>query len=348
MTGFARIAAGFAVATLALTGCTKPTAPPAHASTTTVDLADLPKGTAPSFPWVTGNTFHYGPRKIPLGDGLVFDAALTGDRLITRMAPGDGDAVVQVRDMDGTVTATYPDPTSRIVVNAGGNIAAWIGPDGVAMALQDGEDKPIAVASKVDGESADAAAVLGKDCAHGPETVKGAGCSVFYTVTRGNRRVPVVASNHGFSEDASKDIEELSDVSTKQALVGTVKITGPRVCSKYEGETSYSTCAFMPHRFSPNGRYLLGGTTEISEGPAMNRTSVHVADTGKPVVTIKSPQGKYTLWDSEWEDASHFLTLVVDDPRWAVVRTGLDGKSEIALGPFTKGDASAFHFAVQP
>lgn len=324
-------------------------------------------GPAPQLAWFNDSTVHIGAKSVAISDGDILQVAVLKGRLVTREFLPDGPTpnatapagpspagteenpnVVRVRGLDGELTAEYPAVNSRIVTNAKRNIVAWIDKDGTPKALQDGQEEPVDVAKAARGESPDAVAVLGNDCVHGPETVPGAGCTVFYTVMRGTKPAPLLASNHGYVAVASDKITELQDVSTRQAMVGLVGSPGKKLCSRYEGEDgTYTTCTVMPRTFSPDDAHLTGFPAEVTEGPAMDRITILNAKTGKPVLTARAQNGKWTFWDAVWEDNSHVLLVVNRDNKFAMVRLGLDGSMERALAPVHSKQAN-LGFAVQP
>lgn len=325
------------------------------------------RGPAPQLAWFNDSTVHVGAKSVTIADGELLQVAVLKDRLVTREFLPDGptpdatapagpspDAteenpnVVRVRGLDGELIAEYPAVNSRIVTNANRNIVAWVDKDGTPKALQDGQEEPVDIAKAARGASPDAVAVLGDDCAHGPEIVPGAGCTVFYTVMHSTKPAALLASNHGFVDTASDKITDLQDVSTRQAMVGLVRSPGGKLCSRYEGEEgTYTTCTVMPRTFSPDDAHLTGFPAEVTEGPAMDRVSILSAKTGKPVLTARAPNGRWMFWDAAWEDNSHLLLVVNRDNRFAMVRLGLDGTMERALAPVRSKQAN-FGFAVQP
>ena len=316
-----------------------------------IDLADLEKGAAPKIGWRQDQTLHDGDRTIRLTGNELADVAVLGNRIITRGPGTSGDTEIQVRDTKGTITDRHPNPLSRLVMNSERTIVAWIAENNTPMVLQSGRREPLELprVSKKKGDQGDAIAVLGTDCFHGPEEVEGAGCSVFFTLTSKDERVPFVASNHGFADQVDTKIVELLDVHVSRAVVGTMSAAAGKACGRYESDgASYETCDHVLDTFSPDGRNIIGYSSLISEGPATDAFSVLDARTGKPRLTFRSPTDTYTLWEAAWEDDSHVLAVVnQDESTWAIVRVGLDGTAELAVGP-EEADETTFGFAVQP
>jgi hypothetical protein len=318
-----------------------------------IDVADLEKGAAPKIGWRQDLTLHDGDRTVRLTGDELADVAVLGNRIITRGPSSSGDTEVQVRDSKGAITDRYPNPLSRLVTNSKRTIVAWIAEDNTPKVLQAGHRDPLDLpgVSKKKGDQGDAVAVLGNDCFHDAEEVEGAGCSVFFTLTSQDKRAPFAASNHGFVQEADTTITDLLDVSDDQALIGIVDRSAAKLCNRYESEAkSYETCDHVLSEFSPDGRSILGYSSEITEGPALDAINLLDAATGETRLTARSPAGSATIWETAWEDDEHVLAIVnQDETTWAIVRVGLDGKAELAAGP--KDDAESttvFGFAVQP
>jgi hypothetical protein len=322
---------------------------PAKAVEAVIDVAKLGKGVAPKVPWLQGRTLHTGDQSVRLPGGQLDDVAVLGDRLVLSGRPGSGSTEIEVLDGTGAITARYPDSGSRLVTNGKRNIVAWIAADNTPMALQAGHKKPAELRRDPKGTSGDAVAVVGDDCFNGPETVEGAGCSVYFMMSRTDAPLPYVASEHGIVDRVDTKIATLSDVSGTGALIGTTG--GKKTCGRYESEdASYETCDHIPDTFSPDGRNFIAYPAAITEGPTTDSVTVLDSRTGKPRLTVRGPADSPAIWQAVWEDDSHVLVYVTQgEYLWAIVRVGLDGKAELAAGP--KKDAKSitvFGFATQP
>jgi hypothetical protein len=336
----------------ACTGPTKTEQPVGSAKPRTpvvsVDVDDLRRGRPPKLAWFSDSTLHQGSRTTTLPGEPPSEVAITPQRIVTWGPSESGENATHVGTLDADVTEDFPNPTSGLITNAQRNAIAWVADDGTPHVLQDGRPEPITLPRAKEGDSPQAVAILGHDCFNGPETVASAGCSVFFTMSHDRLVESVVSSNHGFVEKASEKITELQDVSPGLAMIGWADATGPRVCSRYESESgSYSTCDYMPRTFSPSGKRFIAFPSEIGEGIAADELSVRDADTGKAVITARSPKGTWTIWDAQWEDAAHVLAVVNQDERFFIVRVSLRGKVERAAGPVESTSANV-GFAVQP
>jgi hypothetical protein len=348
-------AAALLAGALLLASCTKPADTPApapldkaKASGVTVDVGQLRHGRSPKLAWFNGSTLHQGSRTTKLPGEPPTEVAITPDRIVTWGPSDSGEPAVHVGTLDADVTEDFPSPTSGLVTNAQRNLVAWVTDDGTPQVLQDGRPEPITLPKATVGDAPDAVAILGHDCFNGPETVAGAGCSVFFTISHDRMTESMVSSTHGFVEKASDKIAELQDVSPRQAKIGLTVTGGNRLCSRYESEPkNYKTCAYFPRTFSSNGKRFIAFSSEVGEGPATNEISVRDAESGKALLTARSPKGEATIWDARWEDGSHLLAVVNQDEKFSIVRIGLDGKVERAVGPVESPSAN-FSLTVQP
>jgi hypothetical protein len=318
-----------------------------------LDLTKLPAGGKPKIGYVADD-IHLGKRTLPLAGAAIGDVAVLGDRWITSAAdPSTQSDVMWVREIrTDKVVATFPNAGSRLVTNRKRNIVAWADDEGTVWVLQDGERKPVALTHPTPGKVVDVAAVRGNDCLHGPEEVVDGGCSVYFTETStgaSGTSSAMVASSHGFTDKAGAHIGQLMDVSADGALAGIRNPTSRRMCARFESEKgSYDRCDFVPSAFSPDGTKLIGYPPVVTEGPATNAITVRGARTGDTLLTIRSPEGTYSLYQAVWEDDAHLLVSVVQgEASAAIVRIGLNGKSELAWGPRTD-TLSAPTFVVQP
>lgn len=324
--------------------------PEAKSSDVVIDVRELSDGPAPRIAWLDGRTLHDGDREIRL-TGEPYEVAVVNKRIV-ELGPTQSatDSEVLVRNRRGDIRARYPDPVSRLATNAERNIVAWIAEDNRPMILQTGHKQALEMPREPKGRNGDPVAVVGKDCFNGPETVVGAGCTVFFMLSIGDQTVPYESSEHGIVAPVDTEIDELFDVSQDRAMIGGQASTDSESCSRFEREDkSYETCDYLLYRFSPDARHILGHGPEIGEGPATDTLHLIDARTGESVRTIRSPADSYTLWEAAWEDDSHLLVVVnQDETTWAIVRIGLDGSAELAAGPKESDSDTTYGFAVQP
>jgi len=359
------VAAGTLLLTLGLASCTpdKPTEPASTASPSTtaatldLTLEGLDAGPAPKIAFAHGTLLDDETDRDVLRKGLV-QFAETKQLLVMRDGGGD----VYAYSPDGpTSTTPIGEATGDLAINAERNLVAWIAPDGSPTVLQEGEAKP-AVLEKQDGvTSGDAVAVLGHDCFNGPETVEGAGCSVYF---RSNGE-SFVASNHGFVEPITggKGGIALLDADLKGEVGWTTLNRDPVPLSIYTPRDNgdgkprakvWDTNDYMPLAFSPDGKHVLATGPRGFEAPSVSTLSILDRANGKPVLNVPyNPKSKATIADMAWEDSTHVLAVVNQKFEWALVRIGLNGSLELASKPFTYKNAKApdriqLQLAVQP
>ena len=328
----------------------------APAKPSALDLNGLEVGTAPKIAWSRG-------------------AALNGDEAKDVLPPKldqfvETKQLLVMRDVDGNVFAYSPDgPTSttpigkatgRLAVNNERNLVAWIAPDGSPTVLQEGEAEP-AMLVKQDGvTTGDAVAVLGRDCFNDPETVEGAGCSVYFRAN-GEKPQSFVASNHGFVEaigggDSPVQVQDVDE----SGEVGWTLNEDQTTCSTYTGRETldadtaktWKTCDFMPLTFSPDGKHVLATASHGYEGLGASSLTILDRATGKPRLTLSNnAKSQAAIVDMVWEDDAHVLAVVAQKLDWGVIRVGLDGSVELAderLRPSEELDTIPYRLSEQP
>jgi hypothetical protein len=327
------------------------TAPPvAQPKTLVLDIEKLKRGAEPAIAWASGTLLNGDRSMDVLPAGL--DQFARSEQLLV------------MRDVDGRVFAYAPEgPTSTtpigeatgdLAINTERNMVAWIEPDGSPTVLQEGHAKPVTLPApegEIDG--ADAVAVLGRDCFNGPETVEGAGCSVWFGV-HGKTARSFIASNHGFVDEAENQIRGLQDAD-RDGSVGWTKLNpDSSTCSRYaaarSAQQNWRTCDHLPLEFSPDGGHLLATGPHGIEGLGTGELSILDRDTGTATLTVTTLDDDAAfITDMTWEDAGHVLAIVFQKGEWAVIRIGQDGAMDIAVAPIEGEETeSPFTLSVQP
>ena len=180
----------------------------------------------------------------------------------------------------------------------------------------------------------------GRDCFNGPETVEGAGCSVYFR-SHGEKPQSFVASNHGFVEaigDTDAPIR-LQDADESGEVGWTTVNEDQTTCSSYTGrETldadtakSWKTCDHMPLTFSPDGKHMLATASHGYEGLGASSLTILDRASGKPQFTLRNNEkSQAAIVDMVWEDDGHVLAVVAQKLDWGIIRVGLDGSVELA------------------
>lgn len=360
-----RLAARTIAAAIVLTACGPGPEPAPSTSTpsatvtkpSALDLDGLTVGGAPKIAWSRGTSLNGDDAKKVLPAKL--DQFVETKQLLV------------MRDIDGNVFAYSPDgpmgttpigkASGELAVNDERNLVAWIAPDGSPTVLQEGEAKPALLLNQEGVTAGDAVAVFGTDCFNGPETVEGAGCSVYFR-SRGEKPQSFVASNHGFVEaigDTDSPLH-LQDADESGEVGWTTLNEDQTTCSTYTGrETldadtakSWKTCDFMPLTFSPDGKHLLATASHGYEGLGASSLTILDRATGKPRLTLKNnATSQAAIVDMVWEDDAHVLAVVVQKLDWGIIRVGLEGSVELAaerIRPSEELESIPFRLSVQP
>lgn len=348
----------------AATGCGAPaeqpqrTDKPTTAPARVLDIRRLEHGEPPAIAWSSGTLLN-GDESRDVLPAAIDQFAETTQLLV-------------IRDVEGRVFAYSPDgpvgtepigqATGGLAINAERNLVAWIAPDGSPMVLQEGQARPAQLEQPAGGISGgDAIAVLGHDCFNGPETVQGAGCSVYYRAD-GEPTRSFVTSNHGFAAPADEAgrIRGAQDAD-EDAVVGWTRLTADqRACSALSSRpaaagtpgSAWRTCTHLPLQFSPDGTHVLATQPEGFEGAGAGEITVLDRATGKALMTLRnSATSQAFVVSMTWEDDEHVLAVVNQGLTWAIVRVGLDGTLEYAGDPVVPSEELEripFHLAVQP
>jgi WD40 repeat protein len=353
-----------AASLLALSACGEtpgadptPSATSSPAKPTSLELDGLAVGAAPKIGWSRMTALNGDATKKVL-PADVDDFAETKQLLV-------------VKDLDGNVFAYSPDgpigttpigkATGTLAVNDERNLVAWIAPDGSPTVLQEGEARPASLLPQAGVTTGDAVAVHGTDCFNGPETVEGAGCSVYFR-GQGERPQSFISSNHGFVEpigDPGTGMQ-LQDADETGEVGWTTLNEDQTSCSTYRGRETldadtaktWRTCDHLPLTFSPDGKHLLATGPHGYEGLGASSLAILDRDTGKPVLTLSNNEkSQAAIIDMVWEDDAHVLAVIVQKWDWGLVRVGLDGTVELADEPIRSDEELArnpYGLAVQP
>jgi hypothetical protein len=336
----------------------KPTATSTSAAPAShrLDIDGLTRGDDPKVAWARGRLLDGAAAKKVFPAGL--DQFARTKQLLV------------IRDIEGNVYAYGPDgpanhspigrATGGLAVNAERNLVAWIAPDGSPTVLQEGEARPAVLQKEKGVLAGDAVAVLGHDCFNGPETVEGAGCTVYFRSSGTDTPQSYAASNHGFVTrvNESFDVMNLQDAD-EHGDIGWTKINDDQTtCSAYTGRETldadtartWKTCDFMPLAFSRDGKHILATGAHGYEGLGASSLTILDRATGKPDLTVRNDaKSQAAIVDMQWEDDDHVLAVVFQHGTWAIVRVAIDGSAELAAKP-VRGDETdiAYRLAVQP
>lgn len=313
-----------------------------------LDIADLPRGAEPGIAWVESGTLHHDGRDIPLPEGAGSVATLGDEYIVsTRNA-------VVVLDAEGRVITTEQAAEhTGLAVNAAGTAAAWMGPDNAPVVWQAGFPEALHLDGFTGpGGNPQAVGLTGEDCTADPETKVDAGCVVVFTVGNDRGDVRSYASDtHGIVDLASSTLHAITAVSAEGRMAGITEITDDGTCSAVLGEAdsvAWSTCDHRLGAFSPDGS-LLTGPQAYGSGIGDGEVAILSASDGEVLVSLDNRESQSFVARTAWEDDGHVLAEVFQAGQWAIVRIGLDGSMEYAVGPVPGNEMEdPFHLAVGP
>jgi hypothetical protein len=303
---------------------------PGAKPTVPLDVSGLETGEPPAVTWLEGTTAH-----LASGETLELSAAYqsiteVGDRLVVTGNDDAGNLAAVVLSEAGEPEGSFPlTNESGIVSNGKGSAAAWIGPDGVPMVLQDGRDEPVAMAA-VEGSGFGIGGLVGDDCTADCEVYVNAGSDT------GQRRSWVVSADGSVTPTRDSLLAVSAADPDGSRLMALTKVTDSEVCyatidASYE--TEWDTCRDKPEVFSADGQYL---ATVPANGDGYGPVEVSVLDasSGEPVVRFEQNlTAQATPFDVVWEDSEHLLAAVFQNSQWSIVRFRLDGTMENAVAP---------------
>ena len=187
--------------------------------------------------------------------------------------------------------------------------------------------------------------VGGPDCANvGSDT-----CIVYLNEGRGGARLAV---DTGASQPVPGDPLSVADVTEDgriSMVTGLKELPEPGSCGRVfdgqSGEEVFATCDYTLGRFSPDGRYL-AATHSYRDGFGDGWRAILDAETGAELARYESPSGGIT--GSVWEDSQHLLITSWEDGEWKVTRLGVDGSTEVVLGPERAGQNHPSYVVLGP
>jgi hypothetical protein len=284
-------------------------------------LADVSEGDLPSVPYLERAdelTELVRPDGSTIELPRAYDQFVVLGEEVVAAYDDQGDRRVDVLDADSRQVESHALEAS-FVVDTTGDAVAWAAPDGGLWVRADGETVswgnqggPVTVGALVEGadgvrvyvENADDRPVAWVDADGSVGTLEGLAVS-----------------------DAHPD--GLVAVQTSSSDDGS--------CSGvYDGdELIWETCEHTLFRFSPDGRHVQSSDPYL-DGLGLASVGILDAETGDPLVTYRIDEG--FVAHQIWEDDAHLLAVVSAPDGWSIMRLGLDGTRERAVGPLPQAD----------
>ncbi|MGY2873371.1 hypothetical protein ACVW00_000561 [Marmoricola sp. URHA0025 HA25] len=302
-------------------------------------LGDLKTGAPPAHGYAQDGTWQLPVAANGLSGlhGQVIRAAALEGGAMVAMGTGDGDQTAYfIYAEGGTLEQSWP-VAGGFAVSPEGNVAAFVEPDGTVMAVQDGGSRYFEVAHLAGAASPhggagrfSVAAVTGENCSGRSEEV---GCTIYVDTTDATHEIWAVAP-HQEPVLVKPQLIKLTGLTAAGAAIGQLSSSNDGSCwaALDQGDDQqWKTCTYALKAFSPDGQLVLAGSAQ-ADGAGDTRLAVLDADSGKPVLDLTTAEGA-SVYDVQWEDASHVVATVSEGNRWAVLRVGMDGRREYAMSP---------------
>jgi hypothetical protein len=321
------------VAAVAVAAVAVPTAllgDPASRSDRSSEIAETPtEATEPPLgvPYLTG-------RELVLPDGTGRDlperyqgGAVLGETFLGLRTDDTGFLVLDELDAEDDIVDSVVLDTG-LTQNLDGSAIAYVTDGELVVRWEDGE-----AGFGSFGPVSPVRLVGGPVCTEGEST-----CTVYFNDERGD---PAVAVNHGAVNGVAGDPRTVTDVAEDGRISMITRVSElpePGACSavydQSAGEQLHGTCDYTFGRFSPDGS-LLSATHPYRDGFGDAWRAILDAATGEELARYEPPSGAIT--SSVWEDDGHLLITSWEEGRWKVTRLGVDGSTEVVLGPARAG-----------
>jgi len=294
-------------------------------------IKGLETGDKPATGYAEAGRLQPGDISNSLPDGQEpAELARVGEDFLVGFQDETGELVARYLTVDGVVGEDLP-ASYGFGVTPGGETAAIVQPDGTVIAYQDHGTKQVQVGKIPAAGSYTLSAVLGSDCSPGGD------CTVFVSTTDEDPKLWAIAVGSD-PRVVFKGLRGAVGV-TYEFTAGYVSVSDDGSCSEVRDGGDgvlWKTCDNRFVAFSPGAKYLIG-TGPYGSGLGDAQLTILDAPSGKVILDLTTAEGA-TITTMTWEDDDHVLATIIEDNTWAVVRIGLDGEREYALGPISTGD----------
>lgn len=311
-------------------------------------LTGLEQGTAPKTGWFEGRVWHpqAGKQIEVTGAGRVTAVAHVGTALLVKVSDeeGNNEATLLPPFGEEPVTARTWPMGGEFAVSPEGNVVAFVQPNGVVTTVQDAGSRFFELGKIPTGSGFSAIAIQGENCSGRSED---AGCTVYATTNGTESHTWTTAPHDIVAEEVDNGLRKTVDVTPDGRAAGMLSATDSGSCWESIGRDLgglWKTCDNSLGPFSPDGKHLLGYPA-YRDGAGDSSLSVLDAETGEPVLHLTTVPGVF-FGSSVWEDDSHVLAAVYQEGKWAIVRIGMNGDREVAVGPVAGDDAYVSPFTL--
>ena len=320
-----------------------------------LSLGDLHIGDTPHRGFAQDGTWQLRVAANGLGGprGEVAAAAAMKDGAMVAMRTESGEMTAYfIDEQGGTSEQSWPmESGSAFAVSKGGDVAAFVEPDGTVVAVQDRGAQAFELGTIPQGSGVvttegpprspvQPVAVGGEDCSGQ------ANCKVYVTTNGVDPATYILQPDTG-PKALPAALDRTVDVSVDQRFAGFTSISDDGSCSAVRDAdlgALWQTCDHRLLAFSPDGKHLLAGAAYAS-GIGDGELTVLDSNNGKVALDLKTA-GEGSLYQMVWEDDSHVLATVYEQGHWAVLRIGLNGSREYAVEPVEGADATRSPFVL--
>ncbi len=296
-----------------------------------ITINGLKAGDKPTAGYAEAGRLQPGDVSNSLGTGQEPAAlARVGEDFLIGFQDETGELVARYVTADGVVGEDQP-ASYGFGVSSGGDTAAIVRPDGTVIAYQDRGTKQIPVGQIPAAGGYTVSGILGNDCSPGGD------CTVYVSTNDEDPKLWSIVAGSA-PQLVSQGLRGAVDV-TFEYTAGFVSVSDDGSCSEVRdgGEvTLWKTCDNSFVAFSPSRKYLLGKPAYF-DGLGVGALTILDAPSGSVILDLETVKGA-TITSMTWEDEDHVLATIIEDNAWALVRIGLDGNREYALGPISTGD----------
>ena len=282
----------------------------------------------PSGPWALVQSG--GATRLPVTG--IQSLATSGNGAVVLVNDGDDTEVVVV-DGSGDEVRRETAHGYRLARTADGSVVAWLRRDLTTTVLA-GDGTTLSLPEVP--QAGEIGAIAGGD--NCPDlTPDGYGCTAYLNGEQAGE--VYLADSHGMAGPLGGALIRVADVLDHDLMLGLVSVDDLGSCSGVIGAKPgpmWETCDHTLTSFSPDGSRVLG-TDAYLDG--FGQRSVVFLDADGTVVHQFLSRGRgATVLQTAWEDSDHVLAVLYERGRWAVVRLGVDGSAELAVGPVEGSD----------
>ncbi len=255
----------------------------------------------------------------------------TMGRGVIGVAATEAGPQLQRIDAEGTTVRTRFLRHFGLAVSPDHTIASWLDDRGRPHDLEGRGSRAFVLPEVPRGDEVGAVWGAGTCKEQAPE---GGGCTIF--VNAAHNRGVFVSTSHGIV-DRARPMLHVADVNQRGRVTGLATRTTPRRPACWgvfapSGHRAWQTCRYRLDTFSNDGRRVVGvhGQTRWD---SISRFAIFRHDGSIARAYTFRPGPQRSLNRLTWEDSTHLLGVLRVGSTWSIIRIGVDGTVERAVGP---------------